>query len=249
MTIIRREHRAYFTVLPNAIFVDQRLSIEAKGVLGYLLSRPNKWSVRLEQVGRTLKVGRRKLQRIFRELIGAGYVTREQRRIGSVQRYGQMDYVVRDVPVTIHPVDNSAKPRVQKGPAARSVQAIAASQESKLWPRVQNGPAYKELKKKETRQPEPAARAGGRHGLPAKAGRSAVGKDDDDARRDSEIVALFRDPAEGWEFLTELPTEGLAEVRARYCRGELDELAILELRNQFGHLQTKRRSPSSLKMR
>ena len=44
MTIIRREHRAHFTVLPNAIFVDQRLSIEAKDVLGYLLSRPNKWS-------------------------------------------------------------------------------------------------------------------------------------------------------------------------------------------------------------
>ena len=247
MTIIRREHRAHFTVLPNAIFVDQRLSIEAKGVLGYLLSRPNKWSVRLEQVGRTLKVGRRKLQRIFRELIGAGYVTRDQRRIGGVQRYGQMDYVVRDVPVTIHPVDNLAKPRVQKGPAARSAQAIAASQKSKLWPRVQNGPAYKELKKKETHQPEPAVRADA--GLPAEAGRSAIGEDDDDARRDSEIVALFHDPAEGWEFLTELPTEALAEIRARYRRGELDEHTILELRNQFGHLQTKRRSPSSLKMR
>ena len=232
MTIIRREHRAHFTVLPNAIFVDQRLSIEAKGALGYLLSRPNKWSVRLEQVGRTLKVGRRKLQRIFRELISAGYVTRDQRRLGGVQRYGQMDYVVRDVPVAIHPVDNSAKPRVQKGPAARSAQAIAASQKSKLWPRVQNGPAYKELKKKETHRPEPAARASGRYGLPAEACRSAVDEDDDDARCDSEIVALFRDPAEGWEFLTELPTEALAEVRACYCRGELSELAILEFRNR-----------------
>lgn len=234
MTIIRREHRAHFTILPNAIFVDQRLSIEAKGVLGYLLSRPNKWSVRLEQVGRTLKVGRRKLQRIFRELISAGYVTRDQRRLRGVQRYGQMDYVVRDVPVTIHPVDNSAKPRVQKRPAARSAQAIAASQKSKLWPRVQNGPAYKELKKKETHQhqPEPAARARGRYGSPAETCRSAVGEDDDNARCDSEIVALFRDPAEGWEFLTELPTEALAEVRACYCRGELNELTILEFRNR-----------------
>jgi hypothetical protein len=31
MTIVRREHRAHFTVLPNAIFVDHRLPIEAKG--------------------------------------------------------------------------------------------------------------------------------------------------------------------------------------------------------------------------
>ena len=60
MTIVRREHRAHFTILPNAIFLDQHLSIEAKGVLGYLLSRPNKWSVRLEQVGRILNIGRRK---------------------------------------------------------------------------------------------------------------------------------------------------------------------------------------------
>ena len=75
MTIIRREHRAHFTIVPNAVFADTRLSIEAKGVLGYLLSRPRKWRVRPEHVARTLNVGRKKLQRIFRELIGAGYVT------------------------------------------------------------------------------------------------------------------------------------------------------------------------------
>jgi predicted transcriptional regulator len=112
MTIVRREHRAHFTILPNAIFVDERLSIEAKGVLAYLLSRPNKWAVRLEQVGRILNVGRRKLQRVFRELISAGYVTREQRRIAGAQRFGQVDYVVRDVPVTVtKPVVKSAERR------------------------------------------------------------------------------------------------------------------------------------------
>jgi len=54
------------------VFADERLSIEAKGVLGHLLSRPHKWRVRLGMSG-----GRKKLQRIFRELIAAGYVTRE----------------------------------------------------------------------------------------------------------------------------------------------------------------------------
>ena len=65
MTIIRREHNAHFTIAPNAVFVDTRLSVEAKGVLGYLLSRPHMWQVRHEHVARTLKVGRKKLQRIF----------------------------------------------------------------------------------------------------------------------------------------------------------------------------------------
>ena len=71
MTIVRSEHRAQFTIIPNAIFRDDRLSIEAKGVLGYLLSHPHHWQVHLDRVGRTLRIGRKKLQRIFRELTPA----------------------------------------------------------------------------------------------------------------------------------------------------------------------------------
>jgi hypothetical protein len=96
MTIVRREHRVQFTIVPNAILLDDRLSIEAKGVLGYLLSRPRSWQVRLGHVGRTLRIDRKKLQRIFREI----------------------DYVVRDVPLTpTRPADTSSGPRGGKGPA------------------------------------------------------------------------------------------------------------------------------------
>lgn len=143
VTIIRREHRAHFTIVPNAMFLDERLSIEAKGVLGFLLSRPHKWQVRLEHVGRTLRIGRKKLQRIFRELISAGYVTREQRRILDDQRFGEMDYVVRDVSEPLRrPVDNSPIPRGQNGTAAPRVQKGPAYKET---PQVRKGPAYKEL--------------------------------------------------------------------------------------------------------
>ena len=54
MTIIRRKHDSQFTVVPNRIFEDDRLSIEAKGVLGYLLSRPHDWSVRHDHLQREL---------------------------------------------------------------------------------------------------------------------------------------------------------------------------------------------------
>ncbi len=120
ITIVRREHRAYFTVVPNAVFADARLSVEAKGVLGYLLSRPHKWRVPLEHVGRTLKVGRKKLQRIFRELIDAGYVTREPQRFVTGRRFGDLGYVVRDVPLaSVRPVQNSANPQGQRDPRLR----------------------------------------------------------------------------------------------------------------------------------
>ena len=95
--IVRRRHNGRFASLPNAIWTDERLSIEAKGVLGYLLSRPHNWNVRLTQVGRVLKVGKDRMQRIFRQLISAGYVTREQRRIeGGI--FGSAEYIVRDEP-------------------------------------------------------------------------------------------------------------------------------------------------------
>jgi hypothetical protein len=146
MTIVRREHRAQFTIVPNAIFLDDRLSIEAKGVLGYLLSRPHSWQVRLDHVGRTLRIGRKKLQRIFRELIGAGYVTREQPRTADAHRFREIDYVVRDVPLApIRPMDTSPGPRGGKGPAEPRGRKGPAYKE---YPQVPNGPAYKELDNK-----------------------------------------------------------------------------------------------------
>ncbi|MPZ38769.1 MAG: hypothetical protein GEU95_12025 [Rhizobiales bacterium] len=225
MTIVRREHRAHFTILPNAIFLDERLSIEAKGVLGYLLSRPHKWSVRLEQVGWTLKIGRKKLQRIFRELISTGYITREQQRMADDQRFGRVDYVVRDVPEAVtRSVDKCTE-----------AQITAGANKSKLWPRVQKGPAYKELKNKKLKQLQATTQRDGSLGF-AMTGHRPARSEDQEARYDTEIVAMVGNAAEGWELLCALPTDVLADVRARYRRGELDELAITELRYRYRHL-------------
>lgn len=62
----------------------------------------------------------RKLQRIFRELIGAGYVTREPQRFVAGHRFGDLDYVVRDVPVApACPVENPTVPQGQRDPRLR----------------------------------------------------------------------------------------------------------------------------------
>ena len=225
MTIVRREHRAHFTIVPNAVFADARLSVEAKGVLGYLLSRPHKWRVHLEHVGRTLKVRRKKLQQIFRELISAGYVTREPQRFAAGHRFGDLDYVVRDVPVaSALRVENSSFPRGRKGPTV---------------PRAQKGPAYKEIDKNREAEPFGRSQAGGQVGLPAKQDlRSTAG--DDDARLNSAIVELFGDVAKGWEFLTGLPDDALAQLRERRRRGELDNVALVEIWSRYGHLLRRR---------
>jgi len=99
VTIVRRRHNGRYASLPNAIFEDDLLSVEAKGTLGYLLSRPPNWHVSLRQVGKKLSIGKDRLHRIFGELIQAGYASREQprRRSGA---FGRFEYVIRDEPET-----------------------------------------------------------------------------------------------------------------------------------------------------
>ena len=93
--IIRERHRSGFSILSNKIWDDNKLSVEAKGTLGYLLSRPPNWRVRPTQVARKLRLGRDKLYRIINECIEAGYVVRQQERKGGV--FKSVTYYVRDV--------------------------------------------------------------------------------------------------------------------------------------------------------
>jgi hypothetical protein len=238
MTIVRREHRAQFTIVPNAIFLDDRLSIEAKGVLGYLLSRPHNWQVRLDHVGRTLRIGRKKLQRIFRELIGAGYVSREQPRTADEHRFREIDYVVRDVPLApTLPADTSPSPRGGKGPAEPRGRKGPAYKE---YPQVPKGPAYKELdNKKETDRPIGRYAVEGVIGSPGE--QRSRHRAIDPARFDADIVALFGDRSEGWELLTVLPDEILTQLRERQRRRDLDASALVELRLRYQHLLADRR--------
>jgi hypothetical protein len=65
--------------------------------------------------------------------------------------------------------------------------------------------------------------------------------DDDDARLDATIVELFADKAEGWEFLTVLPDDALAQLRERQCCGKLDKAALVDFWNRYRHLLRGRR--------
>ena len=110
MTIVRRRHNGRYASLPNAIFEDDRLTVEAKGTLGYLLSRPPNWHVSLRQIGKKLNIGKDRLHRIFGELIEAGYASREQprRRSGA---FGRFEYVIRDEPeATVASLPQPEKP-------------------------------------------------------------------------------------------------------------------------------------------
>jgi hypothetical protein len=96
MTVVRRHHESNFTIIPNRMMEDKRLSIEAKGLLCYLLSRPHDWTFKLSLIGPLLGIGRDKTERLFSELNQTGYVDRIQERTDG--RWGPVEYVVFDEP-------------------------------------------------------------------------------------------------------------------------------------------------------
>lgn len=107
--IIRSSPRRQFTALPNAIFRDKRLSLDARAVLAYLLSLPPNWELRPPVICERLSplkgrpLGRDRLYRIFDEMLAIGYMARSsnQSRDGETGRWGAFVYIVGSDPEAV----------------------------------------------------------------------------------------------------------------------------------------------------
>lgn len=97
MAIIRTKQERRFTTISNEVYADNQLSFQAMGLLSYLLSKPDNWSVspsHLAKVteGTKKKTGRDGVYNILNELKGKGYVET------SKHSSGETDYYVFDNP-------------------------------------------------------------------------------------------------------------------------------------------------------
>ena len=77
-TIIHIPKVARYFVVDNALFSDAQLSWEARGLMGYLLSKPDDWKVRFYDLVAHGPAGQHKIQRMLRELEDAGYLRRKR---------------------------------------------------------------------------------------------------------------------------------------------------------------------------
>jgi DnaD/phage-associated family protein len=76
MSIIRvRKDARYFTA-SNEPFVDKRLSWETRGLIGYLLTKPDSWEVRIEDLEKQGPAKLHKLRRMLSEARLRGYMNR-----------------------------------------------------------------------------------------------------------------------------------------------------------------------------
>ena len=76
MTTIRVKKDARYFTASNEPFNDKQLSWEARGLMGYLLSKPNDWQVNQKDIEKQGTAGREKVRRMLAELRKYGYMNR-----------------------------------------------------------------------------------------------------------------------------------------------------------------------------
>ncbi|MFE2723532.1 hypothetical protein [Kitasatospora sp. NPDC059327] len=81
MRVHRSAHARHFTVLPNGLLQDRRLSYTARGLLADLLSRPDGRREDGRQMADTSPQGRGTVRRALKELTDAGYYRVETVRL------------------------------------------------------------------------------------------------------------------------------------------------------------------------
>lgn len=78
--IVRVRKDARYFVASNVPFNDERLSWEARGVMGYLLSKPDDWKVWMGDLVNKGPSSIRIIKRVMAELRNAGYMSRKKIR-------------------------------------------------------------------------------------------------------------------------------------------------------------------------
>lgn len=135
MSIIRAPRpESNFYLLDKKIIEDGRLSWAARGMLIYLLGKPDHWKVsitnlRNETADSSKPTGRDGVYAILEELVKVGYIVRQQDRHAD-GRMGENHYVVSEIPLSDLPLP--AKPETDQPLAATATQvSIEDKQELK----------------------------------------------------------------------------------------------------------------------
>ena len=78
--IVRVPHKANYTIIANGALEDSRLSWKARGVLAYLLSKPDNWRVIVAHLVTQGPDGKAAITAALEELELYGYIRRTARR-------------------------------------------------------------------------------------------------------------------------------------------------------------------------
>ena len=87
-----------YVVINKGFLEDGNLSLKAKGLLAYCMSKKDGWVFHISQMTTVLKEGRDALNSAFNELIKFGYCVRSQKRHDDGQ-FSSGEYILYEVPI------------------------------------------------------------------------------------------------------------------------------------------------------
>ena len=103
-----------FVTMDKGFFEDSRLSYKAKGILGYLLTKPDNWEVRITDLKNHAKDGRDSIYAGLKELQDHGYYRKVQVR-NDKGRLSHWECFICEVPMTNREESpNTAEPLTEK---------------------------------------------------------------------------------------------------------------------------------------
>ena len=117
-TIRRAARRHRFVIVDQAAVEDTRLSWAARGLLAYLLSRPDDWKVLVTDLKKRGNLGRDGIYALLRELRSAGYVRFERHRDAQGRMRGGT-YIVSEVPAPVPASPDAGEPEKTAPPTAQ----------------------------------------------------------------------------------------------------------------------------------
>ena len=130
MSIIRIERMSQpYTMIANCTLQDKLLSLEAKGLLVYLLSKPDDWRVMSTVLMHEFRIGKTRFYRIMDQLEELGYMTRES---GNDHRgYRTVEYVIYETPWNVELVPKTSVPKTASGLSASGLSASGQRETTK----------------------------------------------------------------------------------------------------------------------
>ena len=98
MIRVKKDKNNPFVILNKGFLNNPNLSLKAKGLLAYLLSKPDDWQIYQSELALHFTDGKASLKTAMNELINAGYITRNQPRKNG--KFSSNEYVVYEVAIT-----------------------------------------------------------------------------------------------------------------------------------------------------
>ena len=97
MPIIRIPKHKYVAI-NNALARDSKITFEARGLLLYLLSHQDNWTINRQDIINSSPSGKKKIDRVIHELIDAGYLEKMSRRRLEGGKWDMVEYILHEKP-------------------------------------------------------------------------------------------------------------------------------------------------------